>query len=75
MKFIELTGKSLGQIISAKELHSSNLEDAGVYDDTIVRINEHGDIEVRRHDRWDVVGGLLGDYQDRVKQTTGLDWA
>ena len=39
-----------------------------------VRINEHGDIEVRRPGRWDVIGGLLGDYVDRVKVKTGLDW-
>ena len=44
-------------------------------DDTIVRVNRQGDIEIRRTDRWDVIGGLLGNYEQRIKQETGLDWA
>ena len=47
----------------------------GIEDDTIVRINRQGDIEIRRTDRWDVIGGLLGDYEHRIKHETGLDWA
>ncbi|MBC8355590.1 MAG: hypothetical protein H8E66_26730 [Planctomycetes bacterium] len=74
MRFMEMTGKTLDQIVSDDELNHSNLEAAGVEADTIVRINEHGDIEVRRPARWDVIGGLLGDYVDRVKVKTGLDW-
>jgi hypothetical protein len=46
-----------------------------VKDDTIVRINRQGDIEVRRIDRWDVIGGLLGNYEQRIKKETGLEWA
>jgi hypothetical protein len=46
-----------------------------VGDDTIVRINRHGDIEVRRRDRWDVIGGLLGNFEVRARSETGLDWA
>ena len=30
--------------------------------------------EVRRPDRWDIIGGLLGDYVERIKRQTGLDW-
>ncbi len=75
MKFIELTGKTLTKIVNEGELHIGDLESAGVYENTIVRINQHGDIEVRRHDTWDVIGGLLGEYRDRVRQETGLDWA
>ena len=74
MRFMEMTGKTLSAIVSDDELNHGNLEAAGVDDDTIVRINEHGDIEVRRPARWDVIGGLLGDYVDRVKVKTGLDW-
>ncbi len=74
MRFMEMTGKTLEKIVSSKELHNTNLEAAGVEAETIVRINEHGDIEVRRPQRWDVIGGLLGDYVDRVKEKTGLDW-
>ena len=52
-----------------------DLESTGVKDDTIVRVNQQGDIEIRRHDRWDVIGGLLGNFESRMKDETGLDWA
>ena len=41
---------------------------------SIVRINQQGDIEVRRRDRWDIIGSLLGNYEDRIRHVTGLDW-
>jgi hypothetical protein len=75
MKFLEMTGKTLAEIINADELHSASLELAGVEDHSLIRINEHGDIEVRRTDHWSAIGGLLGDYHDRVREKTGLDWA
>jgi hypothetical protein len=75
MKFIELTGESLDKIINDGEIHGDGLRSAGVEENTIVRVNQHGDIEVRRTDCWDIVGGLLGDYEARVRQQTGLDWA
>lgn len=75
MKFIEMSGASLDKIINDGELHNKSLEEAGVADDSIVRVNQHGDIEVRRPHKWDVVGGLLGNFEDRIKQTTGFDWA
>lgn len=75
MKFIEMTGATLGKIINDGELHVSDLEAAGIFDTTIVRVNQHGDIEVRRQDQWDVIGGLLGEYKDRVREQSGLDWA
>ena len=75
MRFIEMTGKVLAAMLSDDEMQASDLETAGVSDETIVRVNEHGDIEVRRDSEWDVVGGLLGNYEDRVKQATGRDWA
>jgi hypothetical protein len=75
MKFIEMTGKTLGVIIQDDELAEGDLEAANVTDETIVRINETGDIEVRRHNGWDVIGGLLGQFEDRVRAATGLDWA
>ena len=37
--------------------------------------NQPMDIEIRRHDRWDVIGGLLGEFDERVRRETGLDWA
>jgi hypothetical protein len=75
MKFIEMTGKALKRLISEDELHAGDLPSTGVDDETIVRINRQGDIEIRRTDRWDVIGGLLGNYEQRLKQETGLDWA
>ncbi len=75
MKFIEMTGKALKDIVSDDELHIDDLSSAGIYDDTIIRVNEQGDIEVRRSDRWDVIGGLLGNYEHRMKKRTGMDWA
>ncbi|HZN34435.1 MAG TPA: hypothetical protein VFB80_11475 [Pirellulaceae bacterium] len=75
MKFIELTGKALKRLIETDELHDGDWASSGIDDDTIVRINRQGDIEVRRTDRWDVVGGLLGNYEQRIKSETGLDWA
>jgi hypothetical protein len=75
MRFIEMTGKQLAQVVSDNEMREQDLLNAGITSDTIVRVNEHGDIEVRREHGWDVVGGLLGEYQDRIKGITGLDWA
>ena len=75
MRFIEMTGKTLKRLISSDELHVDDLGTAGVEDDTIVRVNRQGDIEIRRKDRWDVIGGLLGNYEQRIKLETGLDWA
>ncbi|MCA9176413.1 MAG: hypothetical protein KDB14_18125 [Planctomycetales bacterium] len=75
MKFIEMTGETLGKIINDGELHVEDLESAGIYGNTIVRVNQHGDIEVRRHDNWDVVGGLLGEFNNRLREQSGLDWA
>lgn len=75
MKFIEMTGKTLREIVEHDELHVDDLASAGVLNDTFVRINEQGDIEARRTDRWDVIGGLLGNYVPRIRKKTGLDYA
>lgn len=74
MKFIEMTGNTLTKIVGDGELHSDGLGDAGVNDNSIVRINQHGDIEVRKAHKWSIVGGLLGEFEERVKEQTGLDW-
>jgi hypothetical protein len=75
MSFIEMTGTTLERIIAEDELHQGDLVEAGVEASTIVRVNRQGDIEVRRHRGWDVIGGLLGEFEIRVRQETGLDWA
>jgi hypothetical protein len=74
MRFIEMSGKTLQRIISDDELHPDELAELGVTDESVVRINRQGDIELRRPDRWDVVGGLLGEFEDRIKHQTGLEW-
>ena len=75
MKFIEMTGKSLAAVVNDGELHDKDLEASGVDEDSIIRVNQHGDIEVRRPHKWDVIGGLLGNFEDRLKEKTGYDWA
>lgn len=74
MKFIELTGKSLLEIVDSDELQVRDLARAGITAETIVRINQQGDIEVRRPDRWDLIGGLLGDFAQRIQSRVGMDW-
>jgi hypothetical protein len=74
MQFIEMSGKALQRLISDDELHPHELDELGVTDDSVVRINRQGDIELRRTDRWDVIGGLLGEFEDRIKNETGLEW-
>ena len=75
MKFIEMTGATLAEVLNDSEAQITDLESAGVKDDSIVRVNEHGDIEVRRPKKWDVIGGLLGNFDERIRQITGFDWA
>ena len=74
MRFIEMTGKTLLSIVHKDEMEPGALQEAGVTEDTVVRINEQGDIEIRRSNCWDVVGGLLGEFEHRIKRTTNLDW-
>lgn len=74
MKFVEMTGRTLKTIVTEGELELADLEAAGVRDDTIVRVNEQGDIEIRRPHKWDVVGGLLGGFEDRIRAKTGMEW-
>ena len=75
MRFIEMTGKTLMRVISHDELTDDQLQEAGVQDESLLRVNRQGDIELRKRDRWDVIGGLLGDFEERVRRETGLDWA
>ena len=73
--FIEMTGKTLSEMMDEDELGIDNLSDVGVTDETIVRVNRQGDLEIRKPDGWDIVGGLIGEFETRVKKATGLDWA
>jgi hypothetical protein len=75
MHFIEMTGKTLLELRGIDELNVEELRRLGVKESSVVRINRQGDIEIRRPDRWDVIGGLLGDYEHKVREATGLTWA
>jgi hypothetical protein len=75
MQFIEMSGKTLLRLMSADEASPEQLLHLGVTDYSLVRVNRQGDIELRRADRWDVIGGLIGDFEERLKHETGLDWA
>jgi hypothetical protein len=75
MRFIEMTGKTLMRVVSDNEISPEQMRECGVKDDSLVRVNPQGDIELRRPDRWDVIGGLLGEFDARLRHETGLDWA
>ncbi len=64
----------LTQLVRDDEMPTSELVKAGVTEDSVVRINEQGDIELRRPEGWDVIGGLLGDFRNRIHQETGMQW-
>lgn len=74
-RFIEMSGKTLKHIVNDEEFQLDALEQLGVVDDSLVRVNTEGDIELRRVNRWDAIGGMLGDFADRIRRETGLDWA
>ncbi len=75
MQFIEMSGKMLKKVVSDDELSPEELAKAGVSDDSVVRVNRQGDLEIRRASSWDVIGGLLGNFPERIKRETGLEWA
>lgn len=75
MQFIEMSGKKLLSIATEGGPNADDLVKMGVTKDSMIRINRQGDIELRRKDCWDVIGGLLGDFEDRLRKSTGLDWA
>lgn len=75
MEFIEMTGTMLFRMTEEDGGPSQpDLEEVGVREDSIVRVNRQGDIELRKPDGWDLIGGLLGDFDARVREATGLNW-
>src|SRR6056297_2690409 len=74
MEFIELTGKTLLDVVNEGEIDLGQLHDAGVKGDSILRINRHGEIELREKSNWTLVGGLIGNFEERLTGLTGLDW-
>ncbi len=75
MGFIELTGKTLLDLVNDGELDLTQLRKSGVTGDSILRVNQFGEIELRKRHGWEMVGGLIGDFERRLHQMTGLDWA
>ena len=73
-QFIELTGKTLLDVVNEGEIDFGQLHESGVRSDSIVRINKFGEIELRTKDQWTMVGGLIGNFEDRLKELTGLEW-
>ena len=69
-----MAGKTLQRVVSDDELHPHELDRLGVTDESVLRVNRQGDIELRRNNRWDVIGGLLGGFEERLRRETGLDW-
>lgn len=73
MKFVEITGNTLLEL--ADEDQIAGLRAAGVTDQSKIRINLQGDIEILQNGNWGIIGGLLGDYESRIRKLTGLDWS
>ena len=77
MEFIEMSGGTLLKIVGfdGGEPTRGQLEEVGVNDESLIRVNRQGDIELRRPESWDLIGGLLGDFENRLHDATGLQWA
>ncbi len=73
MKFVEIDGATLLKLAGEEEL--AGLKSAGVTAHSQVRINPQGDVEVLERGEWSIIGGLLGDYANRIRHMTGLDWS
>lgn len=74
MQFIELTGKTLLDVVNEGEVDMGELHKSGVRGDSILRINKFGEIELRGVHEWVLVGGLIGNFEERLKAITKLDW-
>jgi hypothetical protein len=72
-QFVEIPGALLLKLADSDEL--PDLRAAGVADESTIRINQQGDIEMLQGGDWAVIGGLLGDFKNRIKKLTGLDWS
>ncbi len=72
MKFVEINGATLLKLVGEEEI--PGLRGAGVTDQSQVRINPQGDIEILQRGEWSIIGGLIGDYASRIHKLTGRDW-
>ena len=62
-------------IFDLRETARSNIPTAhwgylatGVNGDSILRINKHGEIELRCKSEWMLVGGLIGNFEERLME-------
>lgn len=72
MQFVEISGAVLFELADQDQV--PQLRAAGVTDQSKMRINRQGDIEMLHHGAWTVIGGLLGDFEHRIKRITGHAW-
>jgi hypothetical protein len=72
-QFVEIPGAVLLDLANSQEL--PDLRAAGVTEQSKIRINPQGDIEMLQGGAWGIIGGLLGDFEGRIKRVTGLDWS
>jgi hypothetical protein len=73
MNFVEITGATLLQLADSDQIEG--LRAAGVTEQSKIRINPQGDIEIHQKGSWSIIGGLIGDYASRIRKLTGLDWS
>lgn len=74
-EYIEITGKTLLDLVNDGEIDIGELHRTGVVGDSILRVNKHGEIELRTKHEWRLIGGLLGDFETRLRGLTHLDWS
>ena len=74
MEYIEMTGETLAKLVDLTGMSIEDLRRAGVTDKTLVRVNRLGDLEMRKPHKWDAIGGLLGEFHEKLQKETGLDW-
>lgn len=74
MQFIEMSGETLLELAKQYGPSAEELAGVGVTSESVVRVNRQGDIELRCTDGWELIGGLLGDFDARVRRETGMDW-
>ena len=72
MNFVEINGATLLKLADDDQV--AGLRAAGVSDRSKIRINPQGDIEIHNNGGWTIIGGLLGDYKNRIRKLTGRDW-
>lgn len=74
MGYLEMKGTTLLSLLHKDEYSPEELRESGVTEDSRVRINSFGDLEVYQRGEWNVIGGLLGDIFERIWDRFGIKW-